>query len=136
MLPSNYLKQADFDEDGSIVTISHLEYKNIAKEGQKAEMKWLCSFKECDKPLVLNSTNIQLLEKCCGSDDTDDWIGKQVIVYVEPNVSFGNELVGGLRIKRHRTAQPKPAAVRRAPSDSEGFANQRLPDDGDVPWKD
>jgi len=49
--------------------------------------------------MVLNSTNIQLLAKACESEDTDDWIGKKVIIYSDPNVSFGGKLVGGLRVK-------------------------------------
>jgi hypothetical protein len=68
--------------------------------------------------MVLNSTNIQLMAKACGSDDTDDWIGKQIIVYVDENVSFGGELVGGLRIRKHKQAAPvapkagpRPASV-------------------------
>lgn len=136
MLPSNYLKQADFDQD-YIVTVRKLENKNIAMEGKPIEMKWLAHFNEFDKPMVLNSTNIQLMAKACGSDDTDDWIGKEIIVYTDPNVSFGGELVGGLRIKKAQVAAPaKPKAVARsapasaAPkSASESFAAQDIPDD-------
>lgn len=110
MIPSNYLKQSDFPED-YIVTVTKVERKNIAMEGKQAEYKWLMSFKEFDKPMVLNSTNIHAMEKACGSDDTDHWIGKEVIVYVDENVSFGGELVGGLRIKKHKAAT-QPTAPR------------------------
>ncbi len=133
MLPSNYLKQSDFDQD-YIVTVRRIEHKNIAMEGKPTDMKWLAHFNEFDKPMVLNSTNIQLMEKACGSDDTDDWIGKEIIVYTDPNVSFGGELVGGLRIKKAQQAAPaKPkaaprsAAAPRGGSDSEDFANQDIP---------
>lgn len=105
MLPSNYLKQSDFPED-YVVTIRGIERKNIAMDGKPAEYKWLATFAEFEKPMVLNSTNIQLMAKACGSDDTDDWIGKQIIVYVDENVSFGGELVGGLRIRKHKQAAP------------------------------
>lgn len=111
MLPSNYLKQSDFPED-YVVTVRSIERKNIAMDGKPADYKWLAHYAEFEKPMVLNSTNIQLMSKACGSDDTDDWIGKQVIVYVDENVSFGGELVGGLRIRKHKQAAPvtpKPA---------------------------
>ena len=114
MLPSNYLKQTDFPED-FIVTIRSIERKNIAMDGKPAEYKWLAHYAEFDKPMVLNSTNIQLMSKACGSDDSDDWIGKQVIVYVDENVSFGGELVGGLRIRKHKQAAPV-APTRAAPA--------------------
>lgn len=116
MLPSNYLKQADFDQD-YIVTVRKIEQKNIAMDGKPAEIKWLAHFAEFDKPMVLNSTNIQLMAKACASDDTDDWIGKEIIVYTDPNVSFGGELVGGLRIKSARVAAPaKPRAAQQRPA--------------------
>lgn len=116
MLPSNYLKQADFPED-YVVTVRAIERKNIAMDGKPADYKWLAHYEEFEKPMVLNSTNIQLMSKACGSDDTDDWIGKQVIVYVDENVSFGGELVGGLRIRKHKQAAPvAPKASPRAPA--------------------
>jgi hypothetical protein len=123
MLPSNYLKQSDFDQD-YIVTIRSIEQRNIAMDGKPEQLKWLAFFEEFDKPMVLNSTNIQLMAKACGSEDSDDWVGKQVIVYTDPNVSFGGELVGGLRVKPARVAPParpkaaaakKPCRQRRSP---------------------
>lgn len=129
MLPSNYLKQADFDQD-YIVTVRKIEQKNIAMEGKPADMKWLAHFDEFDKPMVLNSTNIQLMEKATGSDDTDDWLGKEIIVYTDPNVSFGGELVGGLRIKKAQVAAPaKPKA---APKRAATYGD--APPDDDVPF--
>jgi hypothetical protein len=54
--------------------------------------------------MVLNSTNIKRLAKACNSDDTDEWIGKQVTLYVDPDVEFAGNVVGGLRIR----AKPIP----------------------------
>jgi hypothetical protein len=140
MLPSKYLKQSDVDED-YIVTIQGVEEVNIAaQDADKDEFKWVIHFEEFDKPMVLNSTNIQLLAKACDSDDTDDWTGKQVIVYTDPNVSYGGKVVGGLRIKKYAISKPVapkgralPASATRSPkaavnSDSEGFANEEIPD--------
>jgi hypothetical protein len=135
MLPSNYLKQSDFPED-YVCTVRNIERKNIAMDGKPAEYKWLATFAEFEKPMVLNSTNIQLMAKACNSDDTDDWIGKQVIVYVDENVSFGGELVGGLRIRKHKQAAPvapksaaaRPAAPRAAPA-GVGPGLEDIPDD-------
>jgi hypothetical protein len=129
MIPSNYLKQSDFPED-YIVTVVKVERKNIAMEGKPAEYKWLMSFREFDKPMVLNSTNIHAMEKACGSDDTDDWIGKEVIVYVDENVSFGGELVGGLRIKKHKaaTAPVSPRTTAATPARTAAPVDDEEPD--------
>lgn len=98
MIESKYLKQADVEEETE-VTVVKVGKLNVAREDQEPEMKWAIRFQEFKKPMVLNSTNIQLLAKACGSDDSDDWAGKKVTVYSDPNVSFGGKLVGGLRIK-------------------------------------
>ena len=101
MRESKYLKKEDVGA-GKLVTISRLEQQNVAMEDQPAEMKWTMYFKEEDKGMVLNWTNIQLTAKATGSDDTDDWVGKQIVLYEDPNVSFGGKLVGGIRIRAPR----------------------------------
>ena len=104
MIESKYLKQADVP-DPVIVTVGKVGRVNIAKEGDPPEDKWAIRFKEFQKPMLLNSTNIKLLEKACGSDDTDDWLGKEVILYNDENVTFGGQVTGGLRIRKQQ-AQP------------------------------
>jgi hypothetical protein len=114
MKNSKFLKKEDVGEDGTLVTIKRVEQINVALEGDPPEEKWCMSFREFDKPMVLNTTNAQLCEKFLGSDDTDDWIGQQVVVYDEPNVSFGGKLVGGIRIKRAPSGKG-PRTVEREP---------------------
>lgn len=113
MIPSSYLKQSDFNEAGFIVTVSHLEKKNVAQADEAPEHKWIVYFNEFEKGLVLNSTNIQALAHACNSDDTDDWKGKEVIVYVDPNVGFGGKVTGGLRVKKYAVPEAPQAAPRR-----------------------
>ena len=133
MLPSNYLKQSDFPDD-YVVTVRSIEKKNIAMDGKPPDYKWLAFYAEFEKPMVLNSTNIQLMAKATGSEDTDDWIGKQIIVFVDENVSFGGELVGGLRIRKHKAAAPA-AAPKRAPSVA-APAKAVAGNDDEPPWPD
>jgi hypothetical protein len=107
MIESKYMKQGDIDGD-TIVTVQKIGKGNVAPEDQPPENKWMIRFKELPKPMVLNSTNIQALEKCLG-EETDNWIGKEVILYVDPNVSYGGKVTGGLRIK---SAAPAAAPKR------------------------
>lgn len=116
MRESKFLKQADVNTP-VLWTVEACERHNVAKEGAEPEHKWCLSFQESDKPLVLNRTNIQLCERIFGSDDTDHWIGKKVVLYVDPNVSYGGELVGGIRVRAPKTkpqaapaTPPKPVA--------------------------
>lgn len=114
MRESKFLKQADVGR-GALGTVEGCVQMNVAKEGADPEMKWCLTFAEIDKPLVLNSTNIQLCEKLFGSDNTDDWHGKQVVLYTDPNVSYQGKLVGGIRVRAPKVsakpASPKPAPV-------------------------
>lgn len=105
MMESKYLKKEDVGENGTIVTVSGFERVNVAMEDQPPEHKWVMRFKEFDKPMVLNSTNIQLCEKIFGSDNTDDWMGNKLIVYSDPNISFGGKLVGGIRVRSMQNTQ-------------------------------
>lgn len=108
MIESKYLKKEDIHEGEAVVTVAGVKQGNIAMDDQPQELKWMIKFQEFAKPMVLNSTNIQLLAKACGSDDTDEWTGKKVVLYVDDNVSFGGKLVGGLRI---RAIKKKSAAL-------------------------
>lgn len=104
---SKYLKQQDVGT-GVLVTIAKYEELNVAPEGQGEGLKWVLWFKELAKPMVLNSTNGQLLEKITGSGDFDDWIGKVVVLYNDPNVSFAGKITGGIRVRAQRTAAQAP----------------------------
>ena|SRR3990167_6146544 len=110
MRESKFLKQSDVGR-GALGTIESCVQMNVAKEGAEHEMKWCLTFAELDKPLVLNATNIQLCEKICGSDDTDEWHGKRIVLYTDPNVSFGGKLVGGIRVRAPKATAPPPPPV-------------------------
>lgn len=125
MRESKFLKQSDIGK-AVLWTIHGVERVNVAKEGAEPEYKWAMNFSESDKPLVLNSTNIQLCERIFGSDDTDDWNGKKVVLYVDPTVSYGGKVVGGIRVR-----QPKPGTV--APTPAPAAVTQELTDD-DIPF--
>jgi hypothetical protein len=125
MRESKFLKQSDV---GTAVlwTVHGVERVNVAKEGAEPEYKWAMTFGESDKPLVLNSTNIQLCERIFDSDDTDDWANKKIVLYVDPNVSYGGKVVGGIRVR----APKKPAAAAAKPVSA---PVQELTDD-DIPF--
>jgi hypothetical protein len=105
MRESKFLKKEDVGR-GVLATIASCVRKNVAMEGAEPEQKWCLTFRELDKPLVLNSTNIQLCEQICGSDDTDQWVGKRIVLYTDPNVSYAGKLVGGIRVRAQRTVKP------------------------------
>lgn len=125
MLPSTYLKKDDVT-DPLIVTIDHLEEANVAPQGQPEERKWVVFFAEFDKGMVLNSTNIHLIVQATGAGDTDDWPGKEVVIYNDPTVSYAGKITGGLRIRPTEKPAARPVAARR-PLPQAATASPRTP---------
>ena len=120
---SNFLKKEDV-EPAKLVTIEDCSQVNVAKEGAPEEMRWALYFKEMDKPLILNSTNGQIIAKITGSEESDDWYGQKIVLYHDPNVSFGGKLVGGIRVRAPKPgAKPSPAA-----------APEEEPDETEIPF--
>ena len=97
MLPSKYLKGSDVGK-GQLVTVKSITKENVGTE-EEPEWKWAVHFNELSKPLLLNQTNIKRLEKVCGSDNKDDWTGRQCVVYFDSDVEYKGEQVGGLRVR-------------------------------------
>ena len=121
MLQSNWLRKDDLDDPigGEVLTIRKITEELVGSDQQS---KWALHWREKDyQPMLLNKTNLRLLSAVLG-DDTDDWIGKEIEVYHDPSISYGGQLVGGLRVRPPRP--PKPRARQ---------ARSELPDD-DVPF--
>lgn len=121
-MPSvNDLKQSKFLTKADVippvlVTIRGYEQVNVAKDGVEPEHKWALQFDELEKPLVLNSTNGQIIAAITGSEDFDGWIGHKVVLYNDPNISFGGKLTGGIRCRAPRNQAPAVApASKNAP---------------------
>ena len=110
MRESKFLKKEDVGR-GALATIAGCVKKNTAMEGAEPEHTWCLTFRELDKPLVLNVTNTMAIEQILGSDDTDDWIGKQIVLYTDPGVMYAGKMVGGIRVRapKKSTAPPPPS---------------------------
>lgn len=111
---SKFLKKEDCGT-GILVTIRSVEQMNVAKEGAPQELKWTISFDEVEKPMVLNSTNGQIIAQITKSEESDNWPGHKIVLYHDPNIAFGGKLVGGIRVRAPKN-QPKPSPVAGAPT--------------------
>ena len=106
---SNYVSKRDV-EPPILVTITGYQEVNVALEGYEPDLRWALTFRELEKPFVLNSTNGQIIAAITGSGDLNDWKGKQIVLYNDPNVSFRGKLTGGIRCRapRHQTEPDAP----------------------------
>lgn len=115
---SRFLTQRDIERP-VLVTITACKEVNVAMQGAEPDERWTLSFREFDKSMVLNSTNGQTIAAITGSEESDDWIGHQIVIFVDPTISFGGKLVGGIRCrapKSQTVPQPKPQTFDRTKS--------------------
>ena len=106
-----YFGEQDFTSPDEVktVTVASHNIEQVQNESGKSR-KGVLRFKENVKPLILNVTNSKTIAKLYGKD-ADGWIGKRIALYFDPNVRFGRELVGGVRVKAPE-AQADGAALR------------------------
>jgi hypothetical protein len=95
--PGNWLKASDLGDTDHTVTIESVQTQMIG-QGEQAKLKLVLKFREFPKPLVCNLTNARAIAKLYG-DETDEWIGKRVTLWVNPDVQFGSEIVEAIRIR-------------------------------------
>lgn len=124
MMDGKFLKKEDVDP-AKLVTIKGLAKQNAGRD-DNPEMKWTMSFQELSKPLVMNGTNLQLCAHALGTDETDNWIGKQIVLYNDPSVQFQGKLVGGVRI---RAAKKKVVSAPVAPVQAPVVDDEELDDE-------
>jgi hypothetical protein len=127
MVESKYLKQGDVPDD-IVVTIVKVGKGNIAKEGDEPEYKWMIRFEEFKKAMIINQTNIKRLARACKSEETNDWVGKKVTLYTDPDVEFAGNVVGGLRIKEFKA----PQTTHKGGDGGKGTGPEDM--ESDIPW--
>jgi hypothetical protein len=135
VFPSNYLKaDTEVPEEGEVaVTISSITMETLG-QGKDSEEKPVIFFEEFEKGLVCNKTNWQMISRVCGSDDSDDWVGRRIALY-STDVQFGNEVTRGIRVrskapkasagKPTTVATPAPATASQPAQDRQGNGGGR-----------
>lgn len=117
--PSKYLSANDLNGRRVAVEIESAGFETIGNE-----RKLIVFFAGKDKGLVLNKTNAMMITSLLGSDDTDDWTGKRIIL--RPDMTtFQGKPVQCVRVDSE--LPPQPAKVMAA------VATNDIPD-GDIPF--
>lgn len=103
MIVSKFLRKEDLDDE-MVVTLKDVTLEDMP--GDSDEQRWVLTFRELPKGLVLNATIIRVLEKAYGQH-SDDWRGKKAVLFVDESVQFKGKLVGGLRLRPFKS-KPSP----------------------------
>jgi hypothetical protein len=105
---SKYQKAVDFGEIGSE---KRFKIKTVTKEviGEKEETKAVVWFTNSDRGLVLNKTNLRVLQSAFGNS-MDAWAGKIVVIY-STMADFRGKMTPSLRVRI-----PPPKEAYKAPA--------------------
>jgi len=106
-----FYKKEDLEED-LLLTIAGIERAEFPNKDQTKETKLVLTFAgEGTKKFSLGKTNLKVLVKAYGKH-TVGWIGKPVVLYVDENVTFAGNLVGGMRLRIPKArSQERPVPV-------------------------
>lgn len=108
VFPSTYLKKEHLPGNRDLIlTIDSCTKENVG-QGQDAEVRPVLWFKEDERGLVLNKTNVGRLYAAYNTVETDDLQGKKVSLYVDHEVGFGGKTVGGIRIRATAPEEESP----------------------------
>lgn len=112
MFPSKYLKAEDFKGRGDVLlTIRRVDLEEIDPDDATI-CKPVVYFQEEKKGLILNKTNWTMIEEVTGEADCDNWVGKQITLYVD-KTHYKGDLVDCTRVRytQATTKAPDPFAV-------------------------
>lgn len=97
---SKFLKHQELEGQDWVVTIDRVERQELKnRDNNEIEKKFILFFKELEKGMILNATNMGILNGLFKSDESDDWVGKRVTLYTKDDIEMGGKIMSGLRIR-------------------------------------
>lgn len=99
LMGGQFLTKEQFDKP-RLLTIAQAGVQEL-----NGESKLAVYFDEIEGGLVCNKSNLKAIGEILGKE-TEKWLGKQIVVFNDPSVTYKGERVGGLRV---RAPKGKPA---------------------------
>ena len=131
IFPTKYLAHADLGDKEVDVRIESADLDEMSVEGG-SEMKLVLSFVGAKKQMISNLTNYNMIASLYG-EETDDWPGHWITLYVNTRIPFGSKLVSGIRVRGVRPrAELEAMAPKPDPTPAPAPAPP-APDFADVP---
>lgn len=96
---SRYLKHQDLNGADMVLTIARVTREEIKEKDGTSKKKFILYFKELEKGLVLNTTNMNTLYAVLKTDESDEWIGKRITLYEKDDIEMGGEIKSGIRVR-------------------------------------
>lgn len=94
---SSYVRKDSVTEP-LLLTFSSVEVEEVGPPNEKEE-KLVAYFEELEQGVVLGSKTVLRFLVGNFGDETADWIGKKVVLYVDNNILYAGKRIGGLRFR-------------------------------------
>jgi hypothetical protein len=132
--PSKFLSSDDLggiDGDDTVVTLWNLRMDKVGLTDPKPKLIATVRLDGDEKDFVINKTNAGTIAKIHG-DDTDDWEGKKITLFVT-EVEYQGKVMPGIRV---RLRKPKDAPKGKPADDQppKQFAEVSDPATDDIPF--
>jgi hypothetical protein len=95
---SNFLKSKDVREPITI-TITSVEVEEFQDDNGGTRESLVLYAKELEQGVVLSKTALSQVIDILGSDETDTWTDKKIVLFNDSTVQFKGKRVGGLRFR-------------------------------------
>lgn len=105
LFPTKYIKPVDLQGKDVTLTIKRASLEMMG-QGVEKEQKLVIWFERTEKGLIMNRTNATVITNLHGKE-TDDWIGKRIIIYATSVTAFGKKH-DVIRIRERVPAAPIP----------------------------
>jgi hypothetical protein len=104
MFPGSYLKAEDLGWKRVPVVIERVDIEKIGDDP-----KPVIHFVGKDRALVLNKTNASTITDVLGTDETDEWEGKRIVLYAT-KTEYQGKRVPCIRVAEPNVPTPPPPA--------------------------
>ena len=134
VFPSKYAKFSDLGDQDRTVRIRDCIQEDLG-QGNEKERKPVVYFEGHIKGVVLNKTNAGVISKAYG-DDTETWKGRDIVLFVDPNVTFQGKTTPAIRVRIPKAA-PQPVmtpAPQPVPATNPADFDEEIPLDDSIPW--
>ena len=111
MFPRRYATGNDLQGKLHTLTITHIKCEKMRPQAGAPEVeRWVLYFKETKKGVILSRTLAYQIAEILGSEETNDWLGKVIIIYPQP-IQVAGKAVTAIRAKRAPKLNESAASI-------------------------
>jgi len=104
----DYMKQADVEPD-VLLTIKSERDTEFKNDKGGVDQKLILGFEETKMEFVCNITNFRRICRFTETENSKEFVGTKVVLYYDHDVTYGEKIVGGIRVREPRDPNAEPA---------------------------